>query len=259
MRKKNANNDDLFNFVKKDLVLQRKIFVIYEGAVTEKQFLDQLCVYINKKKIPIRLSSIENVVLLCDNTNISTIEISFVKHVKDKFGINLNDIKHHNDIFVYIMDFDRLRDEHDPREASKHRQRLIDLANFKKIPIKPVFSDPSFEYWLYIMATCRTNSPVTSFSNGRECRAGIIACMPDYVKPTKGAKCYSDNFYNFILNDQNINESIESSRKIREIIPVIKRIQNFNDIAVDEEMLNKLTNQNASYSLVDVLMNEIIL
>jgi len=48
-----------------------------------------------------------------------------------------------------------------------------------------------------------------------------------------------------------------SSKKIRENIRVLGRIQCFNDIAMDEEMVAELANQHISYSLVDIILKEV--
>ena len=248
--------DDIFAYVNSEMKMNRKIFVVYEGEVTEPEFLDALNKYVKKHRIPVAFEKVDNIHCIGSETDIGKVEEKFIDYLKDKYYYLPKDIKKHNDLFVYFMDFDRLRPSHDPTGASSHCEKLKKLMSFSKIPVKPILSDPCFEYWLYLLTVCqyRPRSLVLSTDYRKE----IIDIVPARIRPTQGDKSYSDEFYRYVLNRKNIHQTIALSVQLRKEVKQLTLIKSISDIKISEAVLDKLLTNDIPYTMVDMILQEIV-
>lgn len=248
--------DDIFKQVKKQRLMNRKIFILWEGEVTELEFLNELCNYVKANKIPVIINKVDNIHLIGSETEIGTVERVFCQYLTKEHEYLLKDIQTHNDLFIYLLDFDRLRDSYDPLAAKKHRDKLVKFNDFKKIPVKPILSDPCFEYWLYLLATCKMKSEIIITSTSY--RSEIINIIPKYILPTKGKKSYSKNFYEYVLNSTNLRKTIAASKQQRNRIKHLQSIKSMTDINISEDLLNILIDNKTPFTMVDLILQEII-
>jgi hypothetical protein len=248
--------DDIFKQAKKQRLMNRKIFILWEGEVTELEFLNELCNYVKANKIPVIINKVDNIHLIGSETEIGTVESVFCQYLSKEHEYLLKDIKTHHDLFLYLLDFDRLRDSYDPLAAKSHCEKLIKFIDFKKIPVKPILSDPAFEYWLYLLAASKMKTEI--IANSKSYRSEIINIIPKHIRPTNGEKSYSKSFYEYVLNNANIKQTISASRQQRNSIKQLKSIRNVSDINISENVLNVLIENKVPFTMVDLILQEII-
>jgi len=248
--------DDIFAHINKEMKMKRKIFVVYEGEVTEPEFLDALNKYIEKHRIPVAFEKIDNIHCIGSETDIGKVEDKFIHYLKNDYHYLLKDIKKHNDLFVYLMDFDRLRPSYDPTGASSHCKKLKEFISFSRIPVKPILSDPCFEYWLYLLAACQFKAVDLDFSN--DYRKQIIDIVPARIRPTHKDKSYSDEFYKHVLNEKNIHQTMTLSMQQRREVKQLALIKSVSDIKISAEVLDKLLENEMPFTMVDLILQEIV-
>lgn len=238
--------------------MNRKIFLLYEGEITECEFLKALIAYAKLNDFHFTFNSIDNIHLLGNETDFAKVEKRFVTYLRTRFSYLVKDAKSYDDLFIYMMDFGRLRPSYDPGRAAKNREKLLLLSSFSILPVRPILSDPSFEFWLYILAASQNNLPIREIHSGNDCHREIVKITPQYLRPTQGAKSYSDAFYTYVLNAQNLKRSVSHAKRLRSRIPQLAQMRNIHSISLDAQAIDGLIGISSSYTMVDLILHEML-